>query len=128
MQYLRDNAGVLEASNNGTDWETVVLGEGGGGTPSQVANPVTIGSLRILDDSGELSMSADAGVTFTPFYFKGTSLNLGSTQFYPPVFFQESEPTGLYYNSLTVWIKTSTGQVWILFKKEDESVKRVELV
>ncbi len=31
MQYLRDNQGILEASANGTDWEPVVLGEGGGG-------------------------------------------------------------------------------------------------
>jgi hypothetical protein len=127
MQYLRDNAGILEASNNGTDWEVVVLGEGGG-MPSQVANPVTIGTLQLLDDSGELVMSPDAGVTDFTFYYAGAALNLGGTQFFPPIFFQETEPTGLYYNSLTVWIKTSTGQVWLLFKKEDESVKRVELV
>jgi hypothetical protein len=57
MQYLRDNAGVLEASADGTTWEAVVLGTGGGGTPSELANPVTLGGIWLRENDGFLQYS-----------------------------------------------------------------------
>lgn len=68
MQHLRDNNGVLEASNNGTDWEPVVLGEGGGGgIPSQVEDPVQIGGGRIRwGENDELEFSNDGGTSWFP--------------------------------------------------------------
>lgn len=68
MQYLRDNAGVLEASANGTDWEVVALGEGGGGTPATVADPVAIGTNgRIrFTAGGQIEFSNDGGVSWFP--------------------------------------------------------------
>lgn len=65
MQYLRDNAGVLEASANGTDWEVVQVGAGGG-TPDEIANPVILGTLQLRDNAGVFELSDDDGATWTP--------------------------------------------------------------
>lgn len=65
MQHLRDNNGVLEASNNGTDWEIVQVGQGGG-IPTEIDSPVTMGTLQLRDNAGVLELSTDSGSTWAP--------------------------------------------------------------
>jgi hypothetical protein len=59
MQYLRDNAGVLESSANGTTWEPVQIG-------NELQNPCVLGTLQIRDNAGVLEVSDDDGATWTP--------------------------------------------------------------
>ena len=92
MQYLRDNAGVLESSSNGSIWVPVLVGNPfhlgtlqlrdnagalevsddagstwtpvGAGTPAEIDNPVTLGTLQLRDNAGALEVSDDAGSTW----------------------------------------------------------------
>jgi hypothetical protein len=57
MQYLRDNAGVLESSANGTTWEPVQIG-------NELQNPCVLGTLQIRDNAGVLEVSDDDGATW----------------------------------------------------------------
>lgn len=55
MQHLRDNAGVLESSANGTTWTPVIL-EG--------TNPLPLGTLLLRDNAGVFELSDDDGATW----------------------------------------------------------------
>lgn len=64
MQHLRDNVGVLEASNDGTTWTPVQLGTDA--VPAEIDNPVMLGTLQLRDNAGGLEVSDDDGVTWVP--------------------------------------------------------------
>lgn len=60
MVYLRDNAGIFEFSMDGETWQEV----GNGSVPSEIANPVTIGTLQLRDNAGVFEVSTDAGISW----------------------------------------------------------------
>jgi hypothetical protein len=121
MQYLRDNAGVLESSANGTDWTPVQLS---GLIPEQIGNPVDIGELSLRDNSGSLEMSDD-GETWYEFYFKDTNLSLIDNSFYPPATTGPTPPTA-WSGSLAIWNDTTNSKTWLMYVY-GETVMSVEL-
>ena len=103
MQHLRDNEGVLEASNNGTDWETVVLGEGGGGP---LTNPFTLGAIQVRSSGSILELSRDAGSTWQRVWDTGAnSLSLLDKVFSPPIIVTDDQPGtwSLTIGTISLW-------------------------
>lgn len=123
MQYLRDNAGVLEASNNGTDWETVVLGEGGGGIPTEIDNPVTLGDLILRDNAGVFEVSYDEGENWMTPLWNTPQIDLQSHTLMPPLLYQNTAPSevGVY-----IWCDTTDGKYYLFFR-DSYGTKKIEL-
>jgi hypothetical protein len=126
MQYLRDNLGVLEASNNGTDWEPVVLGEGGG----PLTNPFTLGDIQIREDSGELQMSSDSGTTWTRVWDTGaTFLNLQGKELYPQIISTDTQPGtwSLSIGAIALWWEPTAQKLWLIYWRAQDEWYRMQL-
>lgn len=128
MQYLRDNQGVLEASNNGTDWEPVVLGEGGGGVP--LTNPFTLGDLQIREDSGQLQLSSDSGATWQRVWDTGaTFLSLQDKELYPNIITTNDQPGtwSLSIGAIALWWEPTAQKLWLIYWRAQDEWYRMQL-
>lgn len=127
MQHLRDNEGVLEASNNGTDWETVVLGEGGGGP---LTNPFTLGAIQVRSSGSILELSRDAGSTWQRVWDTGAnSLSLLDKVFSPPIIVTDDQPGtwSLTIGTISLWWEPTAEALWLIYWRAQDEWYRIPL-
>jgi hypothetical protein len=125
MQYLRDNAGTLESSANGTTWTPIQMG-----VTAEIGNPVTMGPIQIrYNETGGILEVLDGG-TWNQIYRVGYT-ELRDSYFVPPVIAQGSAPTIAdpcleNDGSLVIWSDTTLSQTWLMYN-EAGTLKKVEL-
>jgi hypothetical protein len=127
MQYLRDNAGVLESSANGTDWEVVALGEGGGGP---ITNPFTLGDLQLREDNNQLQLSSDSGATWQRVWDTGaTFLNLQDKALYPQIISTDDQPGtwSLSIGAIALWWEPTAQKLWLIYWRAQDEWYRMQL-